>query len=292
MDLDKMIKRKDELGLSCVDITQRSGVPLSTVYKIFQGKTDNPRYETVQAIEHALGIGSDGSISDWDGTYLAKESDLVSLVQEATPYKLDPPTGFQHYKKQGEYTLEDYYKISDDYLCELIDGCIYDRSAPRTRHQLLIAELSFQIRKYVEKNEGPCIVFSANTDTHVDKTDRTVVQPDIFVICDPEKYKNGDVIWGAPDFVAEVLSPSTAAVDQGIKLRKYKTAGVREYWIIDYHARSIMIYDFTHGIRLDFKNFTDQIPMAIYDGDCVIDFNKIHEQMERCFGEYWIDKKK
>ena len=101
-----------------------------------------------------------------------------------------------------------------------------------------------------------------------------LVQPDISVICDRDKLSNGKRCIGAPDWVIEVVSPSTKAQDYIIKRGKYQAAGVREYWIVDPDKKRITVYDLEHG-DIDEYSFSDTINVGIYPDLC-IDFNNIN----------------
>jgi Uma2 family endonuclease len=114
-----------------------------------------------------------------------------------------------------------------------------------TSHQRISAELFRQIANYLDGK--PCKVFSAPYDVRLfyseDESDDTVVQPDIMVICDKNKLgKEG--CRGAPDFVAEILSPSNTAIEMGRKFDLYLEAGVREYWVIDPENKGVKAYVF------------------------------------------------
>ena len=96
---------------------------------------------------------------------------------------------------------------------------------------------------YVKKNKKPCRVFEAPVDVQLFCDNKTMVQPDVLVVCDRDKIK-GFGIFGAPDFILEILSKSTRKKDMGIKLEKYMEAGVREYWIIDPCKEALITYYF------------------------------------------------
>ena len=181
-------------------------------------------------------------------------------------------------KKQGEYTLEDYYALPDERRVELIDGVIYDMSAPTTIHQLIGLEIWGQLQKFIRKKKGTCIPFAAPVDVQLDCDDRTMVQPDVLVVCDRDKIIKR-CIYGAPDFVVEVLSPSTKRKDGIIKLSKYISAGVREYWIVDPDKKQVVVYDFQKEDYPVIYGFGGEIPVGIFDGECQIDFAEIYEYM-------------
>lgn len=113
----------------------------------------------------------------------------------------------------------------------------------------------------------------------LDGDDKTMVEPDVFIICDRRKITKTHAI-GAPDLVIEILSPSTWRKDSYTKLSKYTLAGVREYWIIDPETLKIMVYDIEGNTMARLYTFHDQVPVLIFDGDCKIDFPKIYEKIE------------
>ena len=111
-------------------------------------------------------------------------------------------------KKQGEYTISDYYAIPEDVRAELIDGVIYDMAPPLSVHQLLSAKIHGYLARYIEKKGGSCIPFFAPIGVQLDKDDKTIVEPDILIVCDRNQITRRG-IYGAPDFVIEILSEST-----------------------------------------------------------------------------------
>ncbi len=137
---------------------------------------------------------------------------------------------------QQPFTWQDYLQLSDDEHYELIYGDFYAMSpAPIRLHQEISGELSRQIGNHLLNH--PCSVYTAPFDVRLPArnedadTTTTIVQPDISIICDPKKLdKQGCV--GSPDFIAEIISPSTAAHDNITKTALYEDFGVREYWII------------------------------------------------------------
>ena len=272
MTLSEMKARKKELGLSNKEISRRSGVPLGTVQKIFGGVTEAPRMETIIALERVLRRDTDGYAAGSSG------SGRSLFVAEPKPaYNAGP--SLRYVKKQGEYTLEDYFALPDDRRVELIDGVIYDMAAPSHEHQLVSGELSYQLQDFVKKNGGKCHVLTAPLDVQLDRDKRTMVQPDILVICDHDKV-NSSGIFGAPDFIAEILSLATAKTDLTIKLYKYMRAGVREYWVVDPENRQIFVYKKAEeSILLVTYTFDDLVPVGIWDGRCRVDFPEIAREM-------------
>jgi len=145
------------------------------------------------------------------------------------------------------YTYADYkeWELAEGERFELIYGEAYAMSAPNTYHQLILAELFKQIAVYLTGK--PCKVFPAPFDVRLfyeeDESDDTVVQPDITIICDRKKIgpEGGR---GAPDFIAEILSPSNTAIEMERKFHLYREAGVREYWVLDTEHKSLHVYNF------------------------------------------------
>lgn len=179
-------------------------------------------------------------------------------------------------KQQGEYTIEDYYKIPDDVRVELIDGVIYDMGAPSSLHQIITNRINIRIDAYVQKKKGKCIVVISPIDVQLDCDDRTMVQPDVLIICDRNKIKKR-VVYGAPDLVVEVLSPSTRIKDISIKMKKYHNAGVREYWIVDPDKKRVYVYEFEKEELPAVYTFEDKVPVGIFEGECEVDFAEIYE---------------
>jgi len=143
-------------------------------------------------------------------------------------------------------TYADYLNFADDERWELICGVAYAMSpAPNTLHQRVSIRLSSQIVLYLEGKE--CEVFTAPFDIRLSETESadeqidTVVQPDISVICDPNKLDARGCL-GAPDWIIEILSPSTAAKDQIIKRALYEQHGVTEYWLVHPVDRIVTVY--------------------------------------------------
>ena len=132
------------------------------------------------------------------------------------------------------FTYRDYLTWGDDYRWELIDGMPYMMAGASVYHQSMVVELLGQLREFLKGK--PCKVFTAPFDVRLfpedDLSDRTVVQPDILVVCDEEKLSYGKACRGAPDFIIEVMSDSSEGRDLIDKRKLYETAGVKEYWVV------------------------------------------------------------
>ena len=191
MTIQEMNERKRELGYSYEKIAELSGVPVGTVQKVLGGITKTPRYDTIYALERVL-----------------SPYEPIVLRESVTAYGE---------KKQGEYTVEDYFALPDEKRVELIDGKIYDMASPNLIHQTICMEICASLRDFIRKKKGTCIPGVAPLDVQLDCDNKTMVQPDVFVLCDKRKVIDGR-LFGAPDFIVEVLSPSTRKKDIGEKL--------------------------------------------------------------------------
>ena len=165
--------------------------------------------------------------------------------------------------REDIYTIEDIYNLPEGERAELIDGQIYYMAPPSRKHQDLSMELSGTIREYIRSHKGSCKVYAAPFAVYLDETSDTYVEPDISVICDKNKLDDRGCK-GAPDWIIEIVSPASRRMDYYTKLFKYRTAGVREYWIVDPSKNQIIVYDFEHGDMEQFT-FQDSIKAGIYE---------------------------
>lgn len=162
------------------------------------------------------------------------------------------------------YTIEDIYALPDGQRAELIDGHMYMMAPPMRIHQHIVMNLSALIHNYINGKKGSCLVYPAPFSVFLNKDDRNYVEPDISVICDKSKLDERGCV-GAPDWIIEVISPSNPGTDYGIKLFKYRTAGVREYWIVNPLKHIVNVYDFEHEKMTNLYSFSDTIPVCIYN---------------------------
>ncbi len=179
----------------------------------------------------------------------------------------------------GDKTIDDYLAMPEGARVELIDGRFYDMAAPTTIHQSIVFEIASLFKDFISKKGGSCTTFIAPTDVQLDRDNKTMVQPDVFVVCDRSKITPLRVV-GAPDLVLEIMSPSNVFKDTLIKLLKYKYAGVREYWIIAPDEKSILVYDFEHDRDWEMYTFDDTVPVNIWNGECRVDFREIYSRIE------------
>lgn len=200
---------------------------------------------------------------------LMKQADMIRETQPAYQAPV---------KKQGEYTVEDYFAWPEDERIELIDGVIYDMAAPVDVHQIISGLLHAKFLAYIQGEKGECVPVMSPIDVQLDEDEKTMVQPDVIIICDRNKFKNGR-IFGAPELVVEVLSPSTRKKDMKIKLKKYINAGVKEYWIVDPKDKRVITYldKGEDNINIAVYSFDDKIPVTLLGDDCVVDFAEISD---------------
>ncbi len=128
--------------------------------------------------------------------------------------------------------------FSEPPMMELIEGKVFMMSPrPRPSHNIILSHLTRIFENYLW--DKPCIVFSDGVDVYLDEQNHYI--PDVMIVCNRDIIKQ-DAIYGAPDLVVAVLSPTTAKNDRSTKMRHYAAAGVKEYWIISPLSRSIEVY--------------------------------------------------
>lgn len=141
------------------------------------------------------------------------------------------------------YHAEDYWNLPDGERAELIDGQFYDMAPPKRIHQKLVSELTQEIGAYLKQNGCGCEIYPAPFAVNLDAREQNWVEPDLSVICDPEKLTDRGCK-GAPDLIIEIVSPGSIKMDYIRKTALYAEAGVREYWIADPEQRRVMVYYF------------------------------------------------
>jgi len=285
--IDEMNRVRRLMGYSYAMVAKAAGVPLSTVQKVLGRQTPNPRQKTLDEIRKGI------------LELVRKDEENGNIIHESRqPYAADhiePPQGFFVFdKNQGRHTLEEYDRLPEKTHVELMDGVFYAMSAPTVIHQEIVWEIGYSLTEHVKKNKGDCRVYPAAPNVKLFDDRDDIVLPDITVVCDRKKL--GDRIYGAPDLVVEVLSPSNREYDLGLKLKKYREAGVREYWIVDPEARKT--------IRILFKPVgetsegsgeealpeetriygeKEKVPVGIWNDACEVDFGTIYESIDSLY---------
>ena len=144
----KLQKRKEELGLTTEQLSDLSGVPASILNQILNGELKSPCYDVLSALESALFEDNISEVND--------------QLRESLAFDYSFPM-----KSPGEYTLEDYYAIPDEHRVELIDGVIYDMSAPSFVHQFFISRLTFEFNLFIRNNKGKCLAVRMSSWTKI-----------------------------------------------------------------------------------------------------------------------------
>ena len=166
--------------------------------------------------------------------------------------------------KERIYTIDDIYALPDGERAELIDGQIYYMAPPSRIHQRIVLNLSRKIADYIEQNHGSCEVDIAPFAVFLNTDNQNYVEPDISVICDADKLTDKGCN-GAPDWIIEIVSPGSRRMDYFVKLFKYQTAGVREYWIVDYEKERVTVYNFEKETTEEYS-FHMPVSVGIYEG--------------------------
>ncbi|WP_044913089.1 Uma2 family endonuclease [Butyrivibrio sp. WCE2006] len=249
MTIEEMNKIKESRGYSFAQLSDYTGVPVVTLQRIFAGATRNPRKATLDAIEKVL-MGDESVYTGRAYAYEQNSSVSYPEYEEATAglsekefvYGDRSVSGFRR-KKDGDYTVNDYYSLSKDKWVELIDGSLYDLAVPGPVHQMISGLVFECVHNFIRKNNIPDIVIYAPVDVQFEGDDKTVVKPDIIIVCDRNKVKDKG-IFGAPDFIMEIIAPDTRRRDMFVKSDKYCKAGVKEYLMIDPKKRVLISYNF------------------------------------------------
>ena len=175
--------------------------------------------------------------------------------------------------REQVYTTDDIYALPDGERAELIDGQIYMMGTPSRIHQKLVGQLSRIIGNYIESNHGSCEIYPAPFAVFIKKDDKNYVEPDISVICDKNKLSDRGCE-GAPDFIIEIVSPSSRRMDYYKKCTLYEESGVREYWIVDPEKQRTMIYHYEDDAAPMIVPFEQDLAVGIYN-DFMINVSKL-----------------
>lgn len=270
--LADILRIKEERGYSVAKLSEYSGVPIGTLQKLLRGDSVNPRKATLDALEKVL-LGDEKLYPGKAYTY----------QMDSQPGMLNQPHGYGAARielRQGEFTLQDYYALPDDRRVELIDGIFYDMAAPSTLHQYIVGMFYRWISEFIEENDGDCIPFISPIDVQLNRDVKTMIQPDVIIVCDPKKVKHFG-IYGAPDFVLEVLSKSTKKRDITLKLAKYMEAGVKEYWAVDTDRRILIVYLAEEDAIPHIYPLKGEAGVQLYEGRLQIDLEKIDRAIDR-----------
>jgi len=180
--------------------------------------------------------------------------------------------------KKEIYTYEDYLNWPDNQRIELINGQIYLMTPPSTMHQRVLREIFTIFSVYLKgkKCEAFCAPFGVKFTEKNEKDIKTVVEPDIVVVCDKSKLDN-EGCKGAPDLIVEITSPSTARRDRVEKFNLYEKNGVKEYWIIEPDLKIVNVFILQENNRYgrpEIYTEEDKIKVSIFD-NLVIDLKDV-----------------
>ena len=187
------------------------------------------------------------------------------------------------YKVKKKYQLNEFLDFVKDKeeRYELINGRIYMMASPNVAHQDAALFIGSKLRDYL--NGKKCRVFMSPLDVVLFKKEKeksnNVFQPDVFVVCDPSKISKNR-IYGAPDLVFEIVSPSSETHDYFKKFGLYMKYGVKEYWIVNPETKQIFVNINSGQIENENEDetvkysFDDNIKVGIFD-DFYIDFKEL-----------------
>ena len=289
MTIDEMQKIRKERGYSIALLAEYTGVPAGTLTKIFSGVTKRPRTSTLLAIEKVL--------KDDGGHYAGKTSDYdLRSRKEQTPAMVrdGPEAGaYRSYEGglhsyvdcdvPGPYRVSDMEELPEETRAELINGHLFYLESPTLIHQEIISSVFLAFANHIRAKKKRCKVLMAPMDVQICRDDMHLFQPDLMVVCDPEKVSMKRIV-GAPDFVLEVLSPASRRKDLIDKTVWYEKAGVRELWFIDPDRKKLQIYDWTkeHKYQLvQLMPLEGKKDVAISQGELMIDLDELCEIAEQ-----------
>lgn len=175
--------------------------------------------------------------------------------------------------KRQSYTSEDYWNLPEGERAELINGYLYAMDPPSLVHQKIAVQLCKNIALYLDGHREDGQIFAAPLAINLNASDEIYVEPDIMIVCDPSKLDEHG-IKGAPDFIAEIVSPSSRKMDYVTKANLYLEAGVREYWIIDPLKKCTTVYHFEEDAAPTIIPFSAPATVRIY-GDLTITMDSL-----------------
>lgn len=165
--------------------------------------------------------------------------------------------------QRKDFSAADLERLPEHVRADLIDGQIFYFASPKVIHQKIIGKLYAKLEQYIGSHQGKCQAFVSPIAVRLDCDDKTAVEPDVIVVCDEEKIQE-DACYGAPDLVIEVTSRSTRQRDYGLKMIKYREAGVKEYWIIEPERRVMVVYWFEDERKNDLYSFEDEVSFYLF----------------------------
>lgn len=287
MKVDEIRERKKKLKLTTYQLALLAELPQGTVSKILTGETKNPSYLTIEKLDETLlkeemKVRMEAYVAAMQQYFAEHPEDIGNQEKFEAIYREkcnldDAPIPYavprdDTSKLHGNLALHDYrlraselYKMGENRGFELIDGNLIVSEMAGVSHQRMVKKLGRAISDFIDEKHGRCEVFDVGVNVYLDENEYTLVIPDITVICNPDRITEKG-IEGAPDFVIEVVSPSTRQTDYHKKLHKYMDAGVTEYWIVDMEREMVSVCINGEPMQVTIYSFTDEIPVNIYDG--------------------------
>ncbi len=291
MTVEELKARKKKLKLTTKELAYRADLPVGTVSKIFTGETKNPSFLTIEKLDAAL----------------EKEEKLARLqayeAAMAQYFKEHPEDAGDQKKFESIYRsrlhlnnepicyakpMDDDLEIRDNLALQLrpmiasdltdlgekkayqlIDGRLIVAEMAGVSHQRMVRHIGRQIDQFISDNGGACEVFDVGVNVYLDADEFTLVIPDIAVVCNPSVI-NDKGVWGAPDWIIEVVSASTRKIDYHKKLHKYMDSGVREYWIVDIDRQMVTVCVNGEPMQVIIYGFNQGVPVTIYDKKLII----------------------
>ena len=176
------------------------------------------------------------------------------------------------------YTFDDILALPEGERAELIDGEMFMMASPTQQHEDAVMWMSCQIFNYIQSKKGRCRVYASHFAVFPKKDNKNYVEPDVTVVCDWDKLdKRG--CNGAPEWVIEVVSPSSVKMDYERKKKLYQESGVEEYWIVDLEKERVRVYHFLEDVQERDYSFTDTVKVGIYE-DLQFDLRGLKEYLE------------
>lgn len=299
MDASDFKRRKKALKLTTAEVARMAELPVSTVSKIMTGETKNPSYITMEKIDKVL-LHEEmllrirkykEALEEYIRNHPEEVVDQRTFEKEyrrknhlndaplpyAVPTSVAEAEGSLAKKKPERVSIEEYYAINEGYedkKTELLDGHLIFNEAPGVQHQTIVQTAGAAIHQFIKERNGDCRVFYVGINVQLEEDDFTLLIPDIAVVCNPEMIRK-DRIFGPPDLVVEVVSQYTRRRDYGIKMHKYMSAGVREYWIVDPEKEKVTVYLEGEPMMAYVYEISEDIPVSIYDGKLKLNFGSI-----------------
>lgn len=176
------------------------------------------------------------------------------------------------------YTFDDILALPEGERAELIDGEMFMMASPTREHEDAAIWFSSNIFNYIQGKRGKCRVYVSKFAVFPKKDNKNYVEPDVTVVCDRDKLdKRG--CSGAPEWVIEIVSPSSVKMDYERKKKLYQESGVEEYWIVDLEKERVRVYRFLEKVQEKDYSFTDTVKVGIYE-DLEIDLRELKEYVE------------